>query len=76
MFGIFSMLGYRFADLGDRRFWRADLPDGTGSSYGPLEVIALSHQRGTCSDGSCAITPARPQTAVGAGVRRRERQKG
>ncbi len=30
VFGIFSMLGYRFAprfaDLGDQRFWRADVP--------------------------------------------------
>lgn len=44
VFGIFSMLGYRFAprfaDLGDQRFWRADLPDGTTSAYGPLEAIA------------------------------------
>lgn len=80
MFGIFSMLGYRFAprfaDLGEQRFWRADLPDGTAPSYGPLEAIAPFRQRGTCSDGSCAITPARPQTVVGAGVRWRERQKG
>ncbi|MDP9843746.1 Tn3 family transposase [Streptosporangium lutulentum] len=33
VFGIFSMPGYRFAprfaDLGDQRFWRTDLPDGT-----------------------------------------------
>ncbi|MFI7129325.1 Tn3 family transposase [Nonomuraea sp. NPDC050153] len=32
VFGIFSMLGYRFAprfaDLGDQRFWRADVPEG------------------------------------------------
>lgn len=44
VFGIFSMLGYRFAprfaDLGDRRFWRADLPDGTSPGYGPLDAIA------------------------------------
>jgi TnpA family transposase len=44
VFGIFSMLGYRFAprfaDLGDQRFWRADLPDGTTSVYGVLEAIA------------------------------------
>jgi TnpA family transposase len=44
VFGIFSMLGYRFAprfaDLGDQRFWRADLPDGTAPAYGPLEAIA------------------------------------
>ncbi|MEW2354272.1 Tn3 family transposase [Spirillospora sp. NPDC029432] len=44
VFGIFSMLGYRFAprfaDLGDQRFWRADLPDGTSNSYGPLEASA------------------------------------
>ncbi len=44
VFGIFSMLGYRFAprfaDLGDRRFWRAELPDGTAPTYGPLEAIA------------------------------------
>ncbi len=44
VFGIFSMLGYRFAprfaDLGDQRFWRADLPDGTTPGYGPLEAIA------------------------------------
>ncbi len=55
VFGIFSMLGYRFAprfaDLGDQRFWRADVPSGdapsgegsgeeTASGYGPLEAIA------------------------------------
>ncbi|MEV4899014.1 transposase, partial [Nonomuraea sp. NPDC055795] len=44
VFGIFSMLGYRFAprfaDLGDQRFWRAELPDGTVPKYGPLEAIA------------------------------------
>ena len=38
------MLGYRFAprfaDLGDQRFWRADLPDGSTSDYGVLEAIA------------------------------------
>ncbi|GGP14696.1 hypothetical protein GCM10012278_71650 [Nonomuraea glycinis] len=46
VFGIFSMLGYRFAprfaDLGDQRFWRADLPDGSTPVYGPLEAIARS----------------------------------
>ncbi|GAA5075548.1 hypothetical protein GCM10023259_078170 [Thermocatellispora tengchongensis] len=40
VFGIFSMLGYRFADLGDQRFWRAELSDGTTSAYGVLEAIA------------------------------------
>jgi TnpA family transposase len=52
VFGIFSMLGYRFAprfaDLGDQRFWWADPPDGasgdggSGSArdYGLLEAIA------------------------------------
>jgi TnpA family transposase len=45
VFGIFSMLGYRFAprfaDLGDQRFWRADVPGSdTPSDYGPLEAIA------------------------------------
>ncbi|MGW3368511.1 Tn3 family transposase [Streptosporangium canum] len=44
VFGIFSMLGYRFAprfaDLGDQRFWRAELPDGTTGVYGVLEAIA------------------------------------
>jgi hypothetical protein len=38
------MPGYRFAprfaDLGDQRFWRTDLPDGTPGGYGPLEAIA------------------------------------
>jgi TnpA family transposase len=38
------MLGFRFAprfrDLPDQRFWRADLPDGQTSHYGPLEPIA------------------------------------
>ncbi|MFI7612617.1 Tn3 family transposase [Nonomuraea terrae] len=38
VFGIFSMLGHRFAprfaDLGDQRFWRPDLPDGTTGDYG------------------------------------------
>ncbi|MCW2877090.1 MAG: transposase Tn3 family protein [Sphaerisporangium sp.] len=42
--GIFSMLGYRFAprfaDLGDQRFWRTDLPDGSTGQYGVLEAIA------------------------------------
>ncbi|MEU7459485.1 Tn3 family transposase [Streptosporangium roseum] len=44
VFGIFSMLGHRFAprfaDLGDQRFWRADLPDGSTGEYGLLEAIA------------------------------------
>jgi TnpA family transposase len=45
VFGIFSMLGYRFAprfaDLGDQRFWRAAVPGSdTPSGYGPLEAIA------------------------------------
>ncbi|MFE3454965.1 Tn3 family transposase [Nonomuraea sp. NPDC059194] len=44
VFGVFALLGYRFAprfaDLGDQRFWRADLSDGTASDYGPLEAIA------------------------------------
>ena len=44
VFGMFAMLGYRFAprfaDLADQRFWRADLPDGRTSDYGPLEAIA------------------------------------
>jgi TnpA family transposase len=44
VFGLFTMLGYRFAprfrDLPDQRFWRADLPDGQTSHYGPLEPIA------------------------------------
>ena len=45
VFGIFSMLGYwfapRFADLGDQRFWRADVAGSdTPSGYGPLEAIA------------------------------------
>jgi TnpA family transposase len=45
VFGIFSMLGYRFAprfaDLGDQRFWRADVPGSEeASDYGLLEAIA------------------------------------
>jgi TnpA family transposase len=44
VFGLFSMLGYRFAprfrDLPDQRFWRADLPDGQTGHYGPLDPIA------------------------------------
>ncbi|MFI9846761.1 Tn3 family transposase [Nonomuraea sp. NPDC051941] len=45
VFGIFSMLGYRFAprfaDLGDQRFWRAEVPgSNTPGDYGPLEAIA------------------------------------
>ncbi|WP_425434394.1 Tn3 family transposase [Nonomuraea wenchangensis] len=44
VFGIFSMLGYRFAprfaDLGDQRFWRAELPYGSTPAYGPLDAIA------------------------------------
>ncbi|TDD55006.1 Tn3 family transposase [Nonomuraea terrae] len=44
VFGIFSMLGYRFAprfaDLGDQRFWRAELPDSSTGDYGVLEAIA------------------------------------
>ncbi|MEV4247706.1 Tn3 family transposase [Streptosporangium canum] len=63
VFGVFSMLGYRFAprfaDLGDQRFWRADLPDGTAPAYGPLEVIArnrIDRQKipGRYSISSCA----------------------
>jgi TnpA family transposase len=44
VFGLFKILGYRFAprfrDLPDQRFWRAALPDGQTSHYGPLEPIA------------------------------------
>jgi TnpA family transposase len=45
VFGIFSMLGYRFAhrfaDLGDQRFWRAGVPGSEEAiDYGPLEAIA------------------------------------
>jgi TnpA family transposase len=45
VFGIFFMLGYRFAprfaDLGDQRFWRSEVPgSNTPSDYGPLEAIA------------------------------------
>ncbi|MFB4284391.1 Tn3 family transposase [Nonomuraea sp. MTCD27] len=45
VFGIFSMLGYRFAprfaDLGDQRFRRSEVPGrDTSSDYGPLEAIA------------------------------------
>lgn len=44
VFGIFSMLGYRFAprfaDLGDQRFWRAEPPDGSTGDYGLLDAIA------------------------------------
>ncbi|MEU4516281.1 Tn3 family transposase [Nonomuraea wenchangensis] len=44
VFGIFSMLGYRFAprfaDLGDQRFWRTELPDRSTGDYGVLEAIA------------------------------------
>src|SRR4051812_36840290 len=45
-FGLYKMLGFRFAprfrDLADQRFWRADLPDGEApaAGYGPLEAIA------------------------------------
>jgi TnpA family transposase len=43
VFGLFKILGYRFAprfrDLPDQRFWRAELPDGQTSHYGPLEPI-------------------------------------
>jgi hypothetical protein len=62
VFGIFSMLGFRFAprfaDLGDQRFWRADVPSGdapsgegpdeeTASGYGALEAIARSKSNRT-----------------------------
>jgi TnpA family transposase len=45
VFGIFSMLGYRFAprfaDLGDQRFWRSEVSGSTTpGDYGPLEAIA------------------------------------
>jgi TnpA family transposase len=62
VFGIFSILGFRFAprfaDLGDQRFWRADVPSGdapsgegpdeeTASGYGALEAIARSKSNRT-----------------------------
>ncbi len=44
VFGLFSLLGYnfspRFRDLADQRFWRAELPGGTGGDYGVLEPLA------------------------------------
>ena len=44
VFGLFSMLGYRFspriADIGDTRYWRAQWPAEPVSDYGPLNAIA------------------------------------
>jgi len=44
VFGIFKMLGFRFAprfrDLADQRFWRAEMPDVETGIYGPLGAIA------------------------------------
>lgn len=44
VFGLFSMLGYRFspriADFGDTRYWRAHWPAAPVSDYGPLNSIA------------------------------------
>lgn len=44
VFGLFSMLGYRFspriADIGDARYWRAQWPADPASDYGPLNAIA------------------------------------
>ncbi len=44
VFGLFSMLGYRFspriADIGDTRYWRAQWPTDPVSDYGPLDAIA------------------------------------
>jgi TnpA family transposase len=38
VFGLFTMLGYnfspRFKDLGDQRFWRAEMPGGRPASTG------------------------------------------
>ncbi|MFF8026542.1 Tn3 family transposase [Streptomyces sp. NPDC007896] len=44
VFGLFTMLGYnfspRFKDLGDQRFWRAEMPGVETGGYGPLEDLA------------------------------------
>lgn len=44
VFGLFTMLGYnfspRFKDLGDQRFWRAEMPGGETGEYGPMEDLA------------------------------------
>ena len=44
VFGIFSLLGYRFspriASLSDQRLWRATMPDTAESDYGPLDDVA------------------------------------
>jgi TnpA family transposase len=44
VFGLFTMLGYnfspRFKDLGDQRFWRAEMPGVETGEYGPLEDLA------------------------------------
>lgn len=44
VFGIFSLLGYRFspriASLSDQRLWRATMPDTADSDYGPLNDVA------------------------------------
>ena len=44
VFGLFSMLGYRFSprisDIGDTRYWRAQWPTEPVSDYGPLNDIA------------------------------------
>ncbi|MDQ0717872.1 TnpA family transposase [Streptomyces luteogriseus] len=46
MFELFTMLGYnfspRFKDLGDQRFWRAEMPGAETGEYGPLEDLARS----------------------------------
>ena len=38
VFGLFTMLGYnfspRFKDLGDQRFWRAEMPGVETGDYG------------------------------------------
>lgn len=66
VFGLFKILGYRFAprfrDLADQRFWRAELPNGQTSHYGPLELIARNHvnlKRTKTSGRTCSGSPAR-----------------
>lgn len=44
VFGPFTMLGYnfspRFKNLGEQRFWRAEMPGVETGEYGPLEDLA------------------------------------
>ncbi|MER5321695.1 DUF4158 domain-containing protein [Streptosporangium roseum] len=77
VFGIFSMLGYRFAprfaDLGDQRFWRSEVP---GSNTPDDRRAASAARLPDPAAGRPAPPPAPPRVERLVRDQRRDRQPG